>query len=342
MNVSQTTAVPDIVYAFAASPNFARDRTIFAARNSGLYRSDNGGLTWESSYDALNLVDPLTTMAVAVSPNFAADQTVFAGVPGGILRSVDRGQSWQVIQLPEPAPVISTLACSPNFMQDNTIVSGTLEDGVFLSTDGGNHWQVWNFGLFDPHILCLALSPNFANDQTLFAGTEIGLFVSTNAGKSWREVTFSADSTPVLSLAISPRYAADRTLFVGTDARGLFSSDDRGLSWTCFDQIPVNCTVNAITLSSAFPAKPYILLLLADKLLISYNGGQSWSELQNNLNLTQGATSVALPQGLETEAPLLAGLVEDGIVVDNLVLRASAEKIVEAKKCQSTTIGNPR
>ena len=69
----------DYVYALAASPSFAQDGICFAARRSGLYRSDDGGITWRSAYGSLDLEVPLTTLAVAVSPAFESDRSVFAG-----------------------------------------------------------------------------------------------------------------------------------------------------------------------------------------------------------------------------------------------------------------------
>lgn len=69
----------EIVYALAVSPDFAVDRVCFAARSSGLYRSEDAGRTWCAAYDSLALPVPLATSAVAVSPGFASDGTVFAG-----------------------------------------------------------------------------------------------------------------------------------------------------------------------------------------------------------------------------------------------------------------------
>ena len=68
MSDAPTTVVapPDIVNALAASPQFERDGVCFAARNSGLYRSDDSGRSWRCAYDTLALDAPLVTTAVAV------------------------------------------------------------------------------------------------------------------------------------------------------------------------------------------------------------------------------------------------------------------------------------
>ena len=76
------------------STQFERDGACFAARNSGLYRSDDGGRSWRSAYDALALAEPLATTAVACSPAYERDHLVIAGASGGLLRSIDGGSTW--------------------------------------------------------------------------------------------------------------------------------------------------------------------------------------------------------------------------------------------------------
>jgi photosystem II stability/assembly factor-like uncharacterized protein len=308
----ETAVLQDIVYALAASPDFDRDGVCFAARAAGLYRSDDGGATWRSAYDSLNLPEPLLTMAVAVSPDFSTDQTVLAGVPGGILRSEDGGQSWQVVEFPAPPPVVSSLAISPNYAEDGLLLAGTLDDGVFLSTNRGRHWAVWNFGLFDPHILCLALSPHFNSDRTVFAGAETGLFRSHNGGRSWQDLALPVDDA-VLSLALSPDYANDSTLLIGAETQGLFCSRDAGETWQRLGERLAAEAINGIIVAAAFPAPPELLVLLNDAILISPDGGATWTAAQQGLDLTQGTTSFVAPQGLAAHAPLLVGLVAGGV-----------------------------
>ncbi len=312
--MAEETEIQDIVYSLATSPDFAQDSICFAARSSGLYRSDDGGLTWQDAYASLELDTSLTTAAVAVSPNFEADRSVFAGVLGGILRSVDGGQSWDIVPLPSPPPFVSTLVVSPNFAHDGTLLAGTLEDGVFRSADRGRHWSAWNFGLLDLNTIALAISPDFANDETLFVGTDSGIFRSTNGGRAWREVDFPSDFAPVLSLALSPDYATDGVLFAGTESCGLFYSDDRGHTWTRLGEGVVTEAVNAIILSPQFPVKRDLLALLGDALLVSRDGGQSWSDWQAGLRLEESMTSVVAPQGLDPGASLLVGLVDGSVL----------------------------
>jgi photosystem II stability/assembly factor-like uncharacterized protein len=312
--MTEETQLQDITYAVAASPNFEQDGICFAPRGSGLYRSEDGGETWQPAYGRLNLESPLPTMAVAISPDFASDRTVFAGVPGGILRSFDGGGAWDVVQFPSPPPVVSALVVSPDYVRDGILLAGTVEDGVFSTSNRGGHWVAWNFGLLDLNTICLAISPGFAGDETLFVGVDSGIFRSTNGGRAWREVDFSPDLAPVLSLALSPGYAEDGILFAGTESHGIYCSEDGGRSWVRLGEEIVRDAVNAILLSPEFPEKADILVMLGDRLLLSRDGGQSWAERGSGVEFGEGLTCVAAPQGLEPDAPLLVGLIDGGVL----------------------------
>jgi hypothetical protein len=253
-------------------------------------------------------------MAVVVSPDYSSDRTVFAGVRGGILRSFDGGRSWHIATLPSPPPVVTALVISPAYARDGILLAGTLEDGVFRSADRGQRWTAWNFGLLDLNVLCLAISPSFADDETLFVGTETGIFRSTNGGRAWREVDFPMNLAPVLSLALSPTYAADGVLLAGTETHGLFASSDRGRSWTRLAPDVIDGAVNAIILSPGFSTTPEILAVLLDALLVTRNGGASWSSWEADEDFGQGIACAAAPSGLRPGATLLVGLVEGGTV----------------------------
>lgn len=313
--------ITEIVHALAISPDFARDGICFAARTSGLYRSDDGGHTWQPAHSPAGTEKPLPASAVVLSPHFTVDRTVFAGVPGGVMYSEDAGQTWHTVALSSPPPFVSVLAISPHYAEDGCVFAGTVEDGVFRSGDRGAHWAAWNFGLLDLNVLSLVVSPDYARDQTLFVGTDSGIFRSTTGGRAWREVdagpegTRSTDFAPVLSLAISPHYARDGTLFAGSESAGLYRSSDRGRTWQRLGENVLSGPINGIVLDPQYPARPRILVLLHAAVMVSADDGATWDEWRPDLPDDQALTCVAAPLGLANGAPLLVGTTSGEVLV---------------------------
>jgi photosystem II stability/assembly factor-like uncharacterized protein len=305
--LTSIAATPDIVYAIAVSPSFRKDGICFAARRSGLFRSDDRGLTWHSAYKSLRLQAALPTATVALSPDFGRDGTVFAGVAGGVLRSTDGGAGWQVVTLPTPPPHVTSLLVSPDYARDGTVLGGTLEDGVLRSGDRGRNWVAWNFGLLDLNTLAMSISSDYAADETVFVGTESGIFRSINGGRAWREVAFPVEFAPVLSLALSPNYSVDGTLLAGTEAHGLFVSRDRGGSWDPSAEGTAQGAVNGLVVSAGSSGALHILALLGHGVLLSRDGGQAYEDCGVAPETDEGFTTAAAPSGLEEGALLLIG-----------------------------------
>lgn len=246
----------DTIYALSG-----RGRTIFAARESGLQRSTDGGRTWQPAFASLNASEPIPAYAVTLSPQFDLDKTVFVAVAGGILRSTNNGDTWQMAQMPEPKPFITALACSLNYAQDKTVFAASLEDGVLLTNDGGANWHSWNFGLLDAQVLSLAV----AKDGLLFAGTSSGLFLSQNNGKTFREILLPCGHVPVSGVASN-----SKMILAGTEESGLWTSGDLGLQWQQVGENEFE-TINALIVS-----EKAILALTEQGVEISNDQGESW------------------------------------------------------------------
>lgn len=285
----------------------------YAACQSGLYSSADGGMSWHDAYATLQMSQRLTIASVAVSPAYAHDQTLFAGALGGVLRSTDRSRTWSVAELPSPPPFVVSILASPNYPQDGLVFAATLEDGVFRSWDRGASWASWNFGLLDLNVFCLVASPDFASDDTLYAGVESGVFRSTNGGRAWRETAFPMELGPVLSLSISPDDSADHTLCAGTETNGVYRSTDGGESWT-----PAGLQEKGAGIDHLFhwQRSPTVVVMLAVThagVYASGDAGRSWRDLHaidvgSDTEITAATLDV---QGVD--AALLVGMSDGGV-----------------------------
>lgn len=136
------------------SPDWAYDRTLFAAGYGPAHRSTDSGASWQP------LGSPLPPLYdLALSPNYAQDRTLFACYresepsaiwpESGVVRSSDGGETWELASTGLPGtydPWARSIAVSPGFAADRTLYvayQGTGHQGpdqVFRSTDAGNTW----------------------------------------------------------------------------------------------------------------------------------------------------------------------------------------------------------
>lgn len=329
------------VYGLAVSPNFAADQMIFAATESGIYRSTDGGLSWSrvhsqttnkikispgfssdhtlfASGDALlrsndgglTWTKVLTGYvgAFALSPSFASDRKLFAAVwrhPNTELYySSDAGETWNLIW-ERPGDTIIDLALSPNFASDHTLFAVSW-NGVYRSTDGGNTWtRVGEKGR------ALAISPGFATDQTLFVGTDYGVYRSTDGGNTWQPLSsLRRRKIRIMSLEPSPTFATDRTVFAGTLGEWVYRSINGGELWN--QRICPICLYPVIFSVAYSPnfASDRTVFLGSDGAGIyrSTDGGNSWQLKNEGLSyFAHWVPSMAVSPDFQNDGTVFAG-----------------------------------
>ncbi|MBN2432637.1 MAG: hypothetical protein JXQ27_14270, partial [Acidobacteria bacterium] len=164
--------------------NPADQDIMFAGGYRSLYRSDDGGLSW----DNLDDVGPLRK----------------------------DGQKASVVS----DAVVTSIVFDPSHLQH--VYVGAREDtgaaavpeGVYRSTDGGD---TWNRMIDHVSVLSLAVDPSAPG--ALYAGSETGLFHSPDDGMHWNDVNPALDNFSVNALAFGA--GTPRRLYVGTN-RGMF------------------------------------------------------------------------------------------------------------------------
>jgi photosystem II stability/assembly factor-like uncharacterized protein len=268
---------------------------ILAAARAGIFRSEDGGLSWRRSGSGMD--DP-SVVALAATDEDAP--ILFAGTESGRLyRSGDGGLHWQEIAGWAGLGVATILALSPHYAQDSTLFAATA-DGPFRSQDGGATWESSSFGLVDVDVLAMAVDPRFAENETLWIGTAGGgLYRSRNAGRSWRDAGIGLPDTAMQTLLALPR--EDGTiLYVGTEDHGLYQSLDGGGSWQAL--LP-EIGVNAL---AALPDGSRLIAAADDGILVSEDGGISWQP-------TQDGECVALALAVNASQQVMAATWQEGI-----------------------------
>ncbi|MCX6225851.1 MAG: T9SS type A sorting domain-containing protein, partial [Bacteroidia bacterium] len=162
------------------------DRDAGDSYGLGVFRSDDGGLTWEQSNTGMGDV----TVGMFARPESNL-RMILSAANGGIFKTIDGGENW-----------IRTSPDSSNYRDikfrpgSATIAYATSETGFYRTENGGDSWtRVPNSDGYPANgRLVIGLSP--ANDSLVYlvggesVGPFQGCFLSRNLGK-----TFSVQST---------------------------------------------------------------------------------------------------------------------------------------------------
>jgi photosystem II stability/assembly factor-like uncharacterized protein len=153
-------------------------------KGSGLYKSTDGGDTWEKIQNGLP--KELGKMSVAVSQ--ANSNKIYLVVEsdsekeqGGLFVSNDAGKSWNRIskdhRLVQRAWYYIEATADP--VDENTVY--VLSSPAIKSTDGGKTWQNFRAPHGDYHQLWI----NPTNNKNMIVSNDGGAAVSFNGGKTW-------------------------------------------------------------------------------------------------------------------------------------------------------------
>jgi photosystem II stability/assembly factor-like uncharacterized protein len=218
------------------------NNTVYTAARSGVFRSMDGGDTWQGlTYPPAHLIESYSVAVHPTQPNIVLASQEEGG---RLYRSATGGTSWDQVDQIIPRNIgekngYKRFAFAPSNPQivyggtcrehntlngDNTVQSF----GVRKSTDAGLTWNPANSGkLGTACINDLAVHPN--NENTVYAATAAsGLWKTEDGGASWYRLNALTPSD-VRSVAIDPDNP--QVVFVGVQQGGVYRSPDGGAKW---------------------------------------------------------------------------------------------------------------
>jgi photosystem II stability/assembly factor-like uncharacterized protein len=291
----------------------AQSDTVYAGTTEGLYKTTNGGKTWQRTTPGDVIVND-----VYIDPR-NPQHVLLATDRSGVLASDDGGMTFEGSNMGYSQRQVAALLTDAK--DPGTIYAGVINDkrfgGVFLTTDYGRTWRQVSEGLGGRDVFELAQG----EDGTLLAGTDNGVFrwngavwiaadiAGTGAGvekhdapRDGRVTRHERDaqrygrraSVRRIAGRVTALTAADGTWYAAT-AQGIFRSTDDGTSW----QGPVLGDESAAFFSG-----------LGDYIAIAAQGNSVYAARRNGIMMSvdRGATwkPVIFPSGLSAVRALAA------------------------------------
>jgi photosystem II stability/assembly factor-like uncharacterized protein len=244
------------------------------AMNSLLYRSDDGGQSWQLLDFPKRNLSEVTCVLVDPSDSHHYMAGIISADGGGLFDSVDEGKTWTTVKGVENFGVRSLVA-APS--KPTRFISGTLR-GVMMSEDSGKTWT----RISDPQnaemqgITAVAVDPQ--NPDLIYAGTSHLPWKTTDGGKTWESIhSGMIDDSDVFSLYVDKNNPQD---VFASACSGIYASTNRGDMWKKLMGIPNTSRRTHVIRED--PSNPNILFAgTTTGLFKSANSGTSWRTLNN-------------------------------------------------------------
>jgi photosystem II stability/assembly factor-like uncharacterized protein len=240
-DVNNSLLAHQLVFTFCA-----KDNALYAGAGNGIYKSTDGGATfqriingfppninvfaWSLTVSGGNI---LAAVTVLLSPSEALDN---------IFYSSDDGSSWRQANVPlVPTAVTAVASDGSSLAYAGVYGQSSFVTGLYKSTDAGLTWA------FRPALM-VDIERLAANGSNVLAATLFTAFYSTDFGETWGSST--PGFCPPFGCGVATYTLRDSSIFAGNTA-GMFLSTDSGASWTDINQGFPTCPLPAVEASCA-------------------------------------------------------------------------------------------
>ena len=232
----------------------------FGAVSGGVWKTTDGGNTWDPLSDKVTTTSSIGAIAVSDSdPNVIYAGSGEACIRGnisfgdGVYKSTDAGKTWTNVGLKDTRHIGAVIIHPTN--PDVVFVAAlghaygpNTERGIFRTRDGGKTWDKVLYlddrtggidVVFDPqnpHILFAAMWEGWRTPWTLNSGgAKDGLYRSSDDGATWKRIESEGiPEGPLGRISVSVSGADPNVVYALIEAKkgGLYRSDDGGAKWS--------------------------------------------------------------------------------------------------------------
>jgi hypothetical protein len=208
------------------------------AETHGLYRSSDGGYTWQSMYTGYFppgieccIHEGITSLLI----DPASASVLYAGTDHGVYRSRDSGKTWSEFNAGMPAtkrvyrwvPILTATGKNV-FAVSEISTDGMTQQAVLLRLGSANGQPEWMLaaaqitaGLTQGIVSVHTLVSDQLRPDWLYLGTDTGLYFSMDAGQNWKPIKVPGVHD-IYRIAVAQ--AVQTTLYLWTE-RGLVVAD---------------------------------------------------------------------------------------------------------------------
>ncbi len=232
----------------------------FGTGHSGVWKTEDAGITWRNISDPYFNVAPVGALAVSRSDPKVIYVGTGEGIPrqhisqgDGVYKSTDGGATWMNVGLAETRH-ISDLVIHPRnpdivFVAAKGDMFGPSEHrGIYRTLNGGRTWEKVLYmndlaGAADitmdpsnPNVLIAALNYHVRYPwDEVGGGPGSGLYKTTDGGSTWKDITANPGlpQGPVGEIGVDISAARPSRVYAIIEAAegGIYRSDDGGATW---------------------------------------------------------------------------------------------------------------
>lgn len=306
---------------------YASSWTLYSG-GGGVYRSDDGGHTW----NVVGLAHE-TVRALAQSPT--DPKLLLAGSLTGVYRSNDEGTTWERIT-PANHPDLNRFDSVAFDPKDNNVIYAGTYHLPWKTSNGGKDWFPVVKGMIDDSdVMSIIVDP--ADTQNVHATACSGIYHSVNGGQQWMKYksipnvfrrtqlmlmdpmnpsTLYAGTTSGLWKTVNENdfkritpvdwvinamiidQRNPKKLIIGTEREGVQISNDGGESFTSANAGFHHQHISDVAVDREHPERALVVLTFDnDAFLATKDGGNSWTTLGPGLKRTEVRHVYASPTG---------------------------------------------